>query len=276
MNYSKANKIKILFIGDIFGEKGIEACKKVIPYLKNKHKIDFIIAQGENVSGRKGLNVADYQTLKELGINAITMGNHVWANSEIYSIIDDSDIIRPANISNSYPGVGSKVFDVKGQKLRVTSIMGITFNKLFLPWKEEQAENFFDAIDEIISVDNADYHFVDFHGETTSEKYVFSLYVDGKVDALVGTHTHVQTNDAQVLPQKTQLVSDAGMTGPYQSAIGANFDEVYERMRFERSAKFKSSDNDPQFNGVIFTLSKSKKPKPPKLINYNPQKIQKI
>lgn len=249
--------LNILFIGDIFSYPGIEMVEKHLANLKQKYQIDFVIAQGENISGRKGLNLVDYNQLKKIGIDVFTLGNHVWFDNKINDIIENEDIIRPANINDFYPGKGSNVFKVKNQNLRITSLMGITFNKLLPPWKEDYANSFFDKIDEIIEVDNSDYHIVDFHAETTSEKNVLGLYLDGKVSAIIGTHTHVQTNDARLLPKGSAFITDAGMTGPSNSAIGANFQEVYEKMRYDKLIRFQVSNNKKQFNGVVLRLSKN-------------------
>ncbi len=258
--------LKILFIGDIFGNPGIEKVETELSNLKAKYKIDFVIAQSENVSGRKGFLKKDYDRLSEIGVNAFTLGNHVWAKKEILDIIDNKNIIRPLNVEPHYPGNGSSVFNINGTTLRVTSLMGITFNKLLSPWKEEYANSFFDSIDQLIESDESDFHFIDFHAETTSEKNVLAVYLDGKVDALIGTHTHVQTNDAKIFEKNLAFVSDAGMTGPSNCAIGANFKEVYEKMRFDSFSKFKVSNNIAQFNGVLVELNKKKSSI--KLINF--------
>nr|WP_318025598.1 TIGR00282 family metallophosphoesterase [Mycoplasmopsis pullorum] len=269
MSTIKTENLTILFIGDVFGDPGIKIVQKYLPKIKENNKIHFVIAQAENVSGRKGFVPKDYEILMSAGVDAFTLGNHVWAQKEILNIINNDNVIRPLNISNSYAGHGTYVFDVKGIKLRVTSLMGIAFNRLNEPWNEDYANNFFDCFDNLISESiKTDYHFIDFHGETTSEKSVFSLYADGKVDAICGTHTHVQTNDARILPNGTLYVTDAGMTGPTNSAIGANFQEVYEKMRFDGKSKFTVSPNLCQFNGVILELSKNKKERKIKLINF--------
>ncbi|AWX42733.1 putative metallophosphoesterase [Metamycoplasma cloacale] len=260
-------KINVLFLGDIFGLPGIEFVEKKLPELKEKYQIDFIIAQAENVSGRKGFEPKDYERLKKIGINAFTLGNHVWAKQDISKIIDQNDLIRPANIDNKYPGAGIRFFEINNQKIAILSFMGITFNPLLAPWEEEQANNFFDKFDELYNKYFADYWIIDFHAETTSEKAVFSLYVDGKADALFGTHTHVQTNDARMLPKGTYFVSDAGMCGPRDCAIGSNFEEVYQKMRFDAKLPFKVSDNKCQLNGILFTLSKNPEEKSIQLIN---------
>ncbi|MBN3534876.1 TIGR00282 family metallophosphoesterase [Mycoplasma procyoni] len=255
-------ELGVLFIGDVFGQPGIDAVKKHLPELKQKYQIDLVIAQGENTSGRKGLNYEDYQQLKNSGVNVITLGNHVWANQDIFNFIESADVLRPYNVdSEDYPGHGTNVFNINNIKIRVTSMLGRNFNKLNNPWKQSEADSFFDAYDEIENsiTDDEDFHVIDFHAETTSEKNVFGLYLDGKADALVGTHTHVQTNDAKILPEGLLYITDAGMTGPANAAIGANFQEVYEKMRYDKRVKFVVSQNPTQFNGVYLFLSTNKK-----------------
>ncbi|MGL5590958.1 MAG: TIGR00282 family metallophosphoesterase [Metamycoplasmataceae bacterium] len=251
-------KLNILFIGDIFGKPGIEKVEKELSALKLKYNVDFVIAQSENVSGRKGFVKKDYDQLSKIGVDAFTLGNHVWSKKDIDIIINKPNIIRPLNIEEHYPGNGSSVFNIKGITLRVTSLMGITFNKLNQPWQEDYANSFFDSIDKIIEKNEADFHLVDFHAETTSEKNVLAVYLDGKVDALIGTHTHVQTNDAKIFEKNMAYVTDAGMTGPSNCAIGANFQEVYEKMRYNTFSRFKVSETPSQFNGVLIKLNKKK------------------
>ncbi len=258
----KNKDLIVLFIGDIFGESGIKKVEKDLPKLINKYKIDFVIAQSENVSGRKGLDPIDYERLTKSGIDVFTLGNHAFAKSSIYEIINNQNIIRPYNVNDEYDGHGTEVFSVKKFTIRVTSLMGITFNELHFPWKQKSANNFFDAIDKIIENDESDFHIVDFHAETTSEKNVLSLYLDQycpkRVSALVGTHTHVQTNDAKRLKNNLLYITDAGMTGPKNSAIGANFEEVYKKIRFNSRDSFQPSTNESEFNGVLLYLNKNK------------------
>lgn len=248
--------MKVLFIGDVFGEPGIAALEKHLQKIINREKIDFTIAQGENVSGRKGLIPEDYVRLKKAGVDAFTMGNHVWAKEEIFAIIENDDIIRPYNIDPSFPGLGSRVFKVKGQTIRVTSMLGLEFNELRTGWNNKRAKNFFDAFDELDKKVQEDYHLIDFHAEVTSEKNVFGLYVDGKVSAFVGTHTHVQTNDGRILPKGSAYITDVGMTGPTDSAIGADFESVYEKMRYNGKVKFGVSPNKVKLNAVLLSFNK--------------------
>ena len=249
--------MKVLFMGDIFGEPGIIATEKHLPKFINSNKIDLVIAQAENVSGRKGLVVKDYDRLKNAGVDIFTMGNHVWAKDQINRIIENEDIIRPYNIEKGYPGRGTNTFTLKGKTIRVTSLLGRDFNELRTGWRENKANNFFDAFDKIHARDKADYHIIDFHGEVTSEKSVFGLYVDGKVSAILGTHTHVQTADARILPKGTAYMTDAGSTGPINSAIGADYDSVYRKMRYNERVRFGVSDNPVQLNGAILSLNKT-------------------
>ena len=249
--------MKVLFIGDIFGEPGISSLEKHLPRIINSNKIDFVIAQGENVSGRKGMIPRDYNRLKNAGVNVFTMGNHVWAKRGIMEIIDNKDILRPYNIEKGYRGKGTNVFVVKGKTIRVTSLLGYEFNDLRTGWKQERASNFFDSFDKIYEKDKSDYHIIDFHGEVTSEKNVFSLYVDGKVSAVLGTHTHVQTSDARILPKGTAYITDAGATGPINAAIGADYETVYRKMRYNEPVTFQVSSNSVDLNGVILSLNKN-------------------
>lgn len=259
--------INVLFLGDIFGEPGIKILENNLPSIEEKYNIDFIIAQAENVSGRKGFEPKDYERLKSIGINAFTLGNHVWAKEKIHQIINNNDLIRPANIDDKYPGKGINIFNIKDSTIAIMSFMGITFNPLLHPWEEEQANNFFDKFDELYEQNKTDYYIIDFHAETTAEKSVFSLYVDGKVDAFFGTHTHVQTNDGRILPKGTYYLTDAGMCGPTNCAIGSNFQEVYEKMRYNSFVSFKVSKNKCQINGIVFTLTKNPKDKKFQIIN---------
>ena len=248
--------MKILFIGDIFGEPSIKALEKHLPKFINSNKIDFVVAQGENASDRKGLVKDDYIRLKKSGIDVFTMGNHVWAKKEINEIIKNDDIIRPHNINKGYPGKGTNVFNVKGKKIRITCLLGYEFNDLTNGWRQKRANNFFDSFDKIYKKDNSDFHIIDFHGEVTSEKNVFGIYVDGKASALLGTHTHVQTSDAKILPKGTAYITDVGSTCPINSAIGADYESVYQKMRYNKFIKFKVSKNPIEMNGVILKFNK--------------------
>ncbi len=249
--------MNILFLGDVFGDPSIAALEKHLTKIITKHKIDLVIAQGENVSGRKGLVEADYNRLKKAGVDIFTMGNHVWAKKEIKDIINKRDIVRPYNVEGKYPGHGTTVVTVKGQTIRISQLMGISFNKLGYGWNENEATNFFDAFDKLEKLEKTDFHIVDFHGETTSEKNVFGIYADGKASAVLGTHTHTQTNDARILPKGTAYITDAGMTGPINAAIGADWESVYEMMRYSKRTRFQVAKTPIELNAVVINFTKN-------------------
>lgn len=172
-------------------------------------------------------------------------------------IINNNDLIRPYNVKQNYAGQGTRLFQIKNKRIRVSQFLGITFNELRKPWKENVATNFFDAFDNLNKNQDHDIHIIDFHAETTSEKNVFALYLDGKIDAILGTHTHVQTNDARILPSGTAFISDVGMVGPINSAIGASFESVYKKMRFNEHSKFQVAKTEIAFNAVLLKIKKN-------------------
>lgn len=245
----------VLFVGDIFGAPGIEIFKEQLEILKQKYQFDLVIVQAENITGRKGLNKKDYLYLKKLGVDIFTVGNHVWSNPEINLIINNADIVRPLNIAPEYQGNGSTVIEKNGKTFRITSLLGVAFNKLVKPWNHQFADNFFDAIDQVLAQDKADFHIVDFHAETTSEKNTLAIYLNGKINALLGTHTHVQTADARKLALGTLFITDVGMTGPANDAIGVSFLDVYKKIRYQKNVRFRISANSCQFNAVILELN---------------------
>lgn len=209
--------MKILFIGDIVGRIGRRVVKDKIPYYVDRYGIDFVIANGENASHGKGLIKSHYLELIDGGVDVITLGNHYNSKSEITRYIDYQDrIIRPLNLTNSFPGVGSAVFDVNGVAVRVTNLLGSAF-------MNETVNDAYLSITELLSdsdQEHCDIHIVDFHGEATGEKLCFAHALDGKVSAVLGTHTHVQTRDYTILKEGTAYISDVGMCGAANSILG--------------------------------------------------------
>jgi metallophosphoesterase (TIGR00282 family) len=212
--------MKILAIGDIIGKPGRRAVKEILPALKLGLGIDFVIANGENAAGGKGLTPDTAEEIFFCGVDVITTGNHIWAQPEIFPMLEGSEpVLRPLNYP---PGVTGKGF-VMVKDVLVVSLMGRTFiNTIDCPFR---------AMDALLaSLDKKPNHIVvDFHAEATSEKQAMGWYLDGRVSAVVGTHTHVGTVDARVLPRGTACVSDIGMVGPWQSIIGDDKDEVLSR-----------------------------------------------
>lgn len=237
--------MKILFIGDIFGSTGRELIEDNLYQLKNKYQIDFVIANGENAAHGKGITKKIYDEFIFEGINAITMGNHTYAKKEIIDFIDDApNLIVPYNQLRTLPGVGSRVFNIRGKTIRVTNLLGVAFMNGY-------NDNPFIAMDDLLKECSEDFHIVDFHAETTSEKIALSYYLTGKVSAVVGTHTHVQTADEKIIDGKTAFISDVGMTGPLNGVIGCSKDSIIYKMTTGLNHKFEIEDGPGQLCAVI-------------------------
>lgn len=239
--------MKILFIGDVFGEIGREMINDYLHRLVKDNQIDFVIANVENTSHGKGLLKRHYDELSFQGIQAMTMGNHTFDKKELYDYIDEADrLIVPINQPKILPGVKSRVFNVLNKKVRVTNVLGAAF-------MDSRNSNPFEMIDEYLEL-SQDIHIIDFHGETTSEKIAFAHYVKNQVNgAVLGTHTHVQTADEKIIDGKLAFISDVGMTGPYMSAIGCDLDAIVTRLR-GFGAPFVVAKSSGQLSGVILTF----------------------
>ena len=208
--------------------------KEYLPSLVDKYNIDFVIANGENASHGKGLLRHHYLELIDSGIDVITLGNHYDNKKDIRGYIDRVDrLIRPLNLINEYPGEGSAVFDVNGVSIRVTNLLGSAF------MKEEVNNPYYSFIDYVSNAEEeATIHIVDFHAEATGEKYCFAYALDGKVSAVLGTHTHVQTRDYRILDKGTAYISDVGMTGLYDGALGFDRNTVVNKLMYGNNVKF--------------------------------------
>ncbi|MFA6692535.1 MAG: TIGR00282 family metallophosphoesterase [Acholeplasmataceae bacterium] len=213
--------MKVLFVGDIYGQLGLDMLKNHLADLKDKYRPNLIIVNAENAASGRGINKRIYKELMELGVAAITMGNWVWGNRELFEFIDGSNVVRPINFREA-PGTGSIVINFNGKKLHVINALGRTFMNanLLCP---------FITVEEELKNVNADFSLVDIHAEATSEKVALGHYLDGKATAIVGTHTHIQTADERVLPHGTLYITDVGMTGPLNGVIGVKRDIVLDR-----------------------------------------------
>ncbi len=200
---------------------GLKALSLLLPSIREKTKADFVIANGENISKGKGLLPKDFKSLKNLGVDCVTLGNHYAGKHQTKDFIKSANrLIRPLNVD--YPGLGSNVYEVQGKKIRVTSVLGRAFIK-------EAAACPFEAIDNLLKEDASDIHIVDFHAESTAEKAIFAHYVDGRVSAVLGTHTHVLTDDALILENGTAFLTDAGSTSFEGGVIGFDPKSAVER-----------------------------------------------
>ena len=249
------NFMNILFISDIVGKQGRRvACEKT-KELQAKYNFDFIIANGENASHGSGITLKAYDQLLESGIDAITGGNHSFRNQDIFSQMgeDNTKIIRPANYPTVSPGKGFLVLEKNGQKLLLINLMGRVFlnDNVNDPYFEiEKILNENKGIENIL---------LDYHAEATSEKAVMGYFLDGRISALVGTHTHIQTADEQILPRGTGFITDVGMVGPLHSSLGVNYEDVLYRERTQLPVLFTLAEGEIVFCAVIIELDEGGK-----------------
>lgn len=245
--------MNILFIGDIVGSPGRRAISKLLPGLKEEYSLDFVIANAENASGGSGIVPKVADELFSSGIDVLTSGDHIWKKKEIFELISrEKRVLRPLNFPALAPGRGSNVFKTKGAKLAgVINVNGRVFmDALECPFKTTLA-----AQKEIIQ--ETKIIIVDIHAEATSEKVALGWYLDGKVSAVLGTHTHIQTADERILPQGTAYLTDAGMCGPYDSVIGRNVDNVLERFLTGVPVRFEVADKNIQLHGVVLDVDEA-------------------
>ena len=240
--------MRLLFIGDIDGAAGRRMVLEHLPRLIEEYKIDFTVANGENAANGFGLNRRAFDELHDCGVDCLTMGNHTFDNKDIYGFIDQEEaLLRPANYPPGLPGRGVGFYQVLGKRLRVINLIGRVFMR--------SADCPFRTLDSLLAEDKADWTLVDIHAEATSEKVAMGWYCDGRVSAVVGTHTHVPTADARVLHRGTGYVTDAGMTGPRDSVLGVDKDIIIERFLTGFSPRFETAHGDLQFNSVLFDLA---------------------
>lgn len=241
--------MKILAVGDIVGEGGVQKLKSVLPKLKQDEQIDFVITNGENAAGGMGITEKNYKEILSCGTDVVTMGNHTWAKKDIFNFINDPKIIRPANYTKGLPGKGYVIMEAKGKKIAVINLIGrVDVNVL--------SENPFKLANELVEElkEKADMIIIDFHAEATAEKIALGHYLDGKVTAVFGTHTHVQTADAKILPKGTGFITDIGMTGPEISVIGMDVSASIKRLETTLPEKYRLAEGNCMLNGIIFEI----------------------
>ena len=241
--------MRILAVGDLVGEAGVKKAKEVINQIKEKEKIDFIIVNAENSADGMGITEKIFKNLLSIGVNVITMGNHTWGKKDIFSFIDEKQLLVPANYSKNVPGNRYGIYQCKDKKIGVINLIGrVDVNVL--------SENPFTVVDEIINKikNEVDIIIVDFHAEATAEKIAMGYYLDGRVNAVFGTHTHVQTADEQILENHTAYITDIGMTGPKKSVIGMNLDASIKRFTTSLPERYKVAEGEAMFNACIFDI----------------------
>jgi 2',3'-cyclic-nucleotide 2'-phosphodiesterase len=237
--------INILFVGDLVGGIGKRTLSALMPGLRERHQPDFVIVNGENAAGGVGITPKVAEDVFAAGVDAITLGNHSYRHREVYRYLDEEQrIVRPANFLRSQPGHGTVVVERDGVSLGVISLSG----NLYLRAGRSAFAEIEPALGE---VGRADHVLVDVHAEATSEKVAMGWHLDGRVTAVVGTHTHVPRADARVLPGGTAYITDVGMTGPRGGVIGVKREQAIEAMLTRMPVRFETSTVDPWLNGVV-------------------------
>ncbi len=239
---------KILFVGDVVGGLGKRTLLGLLPGLRDRLAPDFVIVNGENAAGGVGITPKIAEQLFGAGVDVITLGNHTYRHREVYRYLDEHErILRPANFLRSQPGHGSCVVASGGVRLGVVSLSG---NLFMDPGRRAFAEA--DVTLHALR-DQADHVLVDMHAEATSEKVGMGWHLDGRATAVVGTHTHIPTADARILPGGTAYITDVGMTGARGGVIGVKREQAIEAMRTKMPVRFETSAEDPWLNAVLIT-----------------------
>lgn len=230
------NIITILFVGDVFGETGRAALGNALPGIRREHAVDVCIVNGENASHGRGLSLQSAEEIYLAGADCITMGNHTWNNHEIYQFIDDYSIVRPANFASNLPGKGSVLLEQGGFVVGIVNLQGRVYM--------DPCDNPFEIAEREVSRlrERTPVIFVDFHAEATAEKAAMAYFLDGRVTAVAGTHTHVQTADERILPGGTAFITDVGMTGPHGGIIGMDKGGVLNKFVRCVPQKFKPAE----------------------------------
>lgn len=242
--------MKILAVGDLIGSAGIRKLKSVLPELRKKEGVDFVIVNGENSAEGMGMTEKNFKEILEEKVDVITMGNHTWGKKDIFKFIDHPKLIRPANYTKGVVGKGYNIYSCKDKKIAVINLIGrVDMNVL--------SENPFVIVKEIIEniQKEVDIIIIDFHAEATAEKIALGYYLDGKVTAVYGTHTHVQTADETILERGTAYITDIGMTGPKNSVIGMDVLASIKRFETTLPERYKIATGECIFNGVIFEVN---------------------
>jgi 2',3'-cyclic-nucleotide 2'-phosphodiesterase len=239
----------ILFVGDVVGGPGRRTLRALLPGLRDEFALDFVVVNGENVAGGVGITPKLADDLFDAGADVITLGNHTYRHREVWPYLDEQErIVRPANYLRSQPGRGTAVIERNGTSLAVVNLSGNLFMRAGSPA--------FTAIDDALrEVADAQHVLVDMHAEATSEKIALGWYLDGRVTAVVGTHTHVPTADARVLPNGTAYITDVGMTGARGGVIGVRREQSIATMRTHMPMRYDVSDEDPWLNAVVIRCS---------------------
>ena len=241
--------MKIMMIGDVYGEPGRVALTKLVPRLRDQHQVDFTVVNVENAAGGFGVTQQIADSVLDLGVDVMTTGNHVWDKKEIASYIGkENRLLRPANYPEGTPGVGYVTVKAGPHRVTVINLMGRVFmHPIDCPFRK--AESILETVGSETPI-----RLVDFHCEATSESIAMGWWLDGKVSAVVGTHRHVQTADERVLPQGTAYITDLGMTGPTDGVIGVDREQILQRFLYQMPTRFETAKGPTALHGVVITV----------------------
>jgi 2',3'-cyclic-nucleotide 2'-phosphodiesterase len=242
--------MRVLFIGDVVGGAGRRGLEAAMPGLREKHRPDLVIVNGENSAGGVGITERTANSLFDAGADVITTGNHVYRHREAYDFLDRSDrVVRPANYPHANPGRGHTVVEAGGRRVGVINLSGAVSLQV--------ARSPFHEVDSILERLEADAIVVDFHAEVTSEKVAMGWHLDGRVGAVLGTHTHVPTADARVLPKGTAFICDVGMTGSRESVLGVKPAQALDALITQMPARFETAEENVWVMGAAVELNES-------------------
>ena len=244
--------MNILMVGDVYGEPGRQAIARLLPRLRQEHAIDFCVVNVENAAGGFGVTAAIAKQVLEAGADVMTSGNHIWDKREIVEYITRENLLlRPANFPAGTPGAGHVTIKSGPHKIAVLNLMGRVFmRELECPFRVADREV-------ALLHEEANVILIDFHAEATAEKIALAWYLDGRVSALLGTHTHVQTADDRVLPKGTGYITDAGMTGPFDSVIGVRKELAIQKFLTLLPTRFEPATGDVRLNGVHLDIDEA-------------------
>jgi metallophosphoesterase (TIGR00282 family) len=241
--------MKLLFVADVVGKPGRAGLARAMPGLRERHRPDLVVVNGENSAGGLGITEKTGEDLFAIGADVITLGNHAYRRREAYEYLDRAErVVRPANFMSSSPGRGHTIVEAGGARVCVINLIGeVQLRAARSPFAE--ADALLDRVD-----GRADAFVVDFHAEVTSEKVAMGWHLDGRVGAVLGTHTHVPTADARVLPRGTAFISDVGMTGSRASVLGVRWEQAVEGFRTQMPVRFETAEDDIWVNAVVVEL----------------------
>lgn len=242
--------MRILVIGDIVGEGGVKKLQETLPKLRRENNVDFVIVNGENSADGMGITQKIFKNIIESGADVVTMGNHTWGKKDIFNFIDDFQLLVPANYPKGVLGNRYGVYEINEKKIGVINLLGRTDMNVL-------TENPFIVVEDIINniKHKTDIIIVDFHAEATAEKIAMGYYLDGKVNIVFGTHTHVQTADEKITEKGTGYITDIGMTGPINSVIGMDVKASIKRFKTTLPERYRVAEGKNMLNGCFFDIN---------------------